>query len=193
MQVIGLIGLKGAGKDTAASVFEVNGWRNMKFATPMKAMLQALVVSQGGTMDHAVRLTDGDLKEEPSDFLGGNTPRFAMQTIGTEWGRNIMGLHFWRDRLIQAGSQLHPNPAGVVITDARFPNEFETVRKLGGELYRIDRPELTKAAKLAREKGELHESECHVLDVEVDGELRNVFDSALAFRGSVHEAFKDRL
>lgn len=191
MQIIAIVGLKGAGKDTAASVFTDWGWTNMKFATPMKAMIHALVMSQGGTMEHAVRMTDGDLKEEPSDFLGGQTCRYAMQTIGTEWGRNLMGLNFWRDRFITAGMNLGPVP-GVVVTDARFPNEFETVRKLGGEIYRVDRPELTKAAKIAREKGELHESECHVLDVVVDGELRNNFPTADVFRGSVWATFRDR-
>lgn len=193
MQIVALCGLQHAGKDTAAKVFENAGWVNMKFATPMKSMLHALVVAQGGTLDHAVRLTDGDLKEEPSDFLGGNTPRYAMQTLGTEWGRNCMGAHFWRDRFIQTGMLLRPGTPGVVVTDARFPNEFDTVRKMGGELYRIDRPEVTRAAKAEREKGELHESECHVLDAIVDGELRNNFPSVGEFTMSVFKTFEDRL
>ena len=31
---------------------------------------------------------EGALKEVPCELLGGKTPRYAMQTLGTEWGRD---------------------------------------------------------------------------------------------------------
>lgn len=193
MQVVALIGLKGAGKDTAAQVFELAGWVNLKFATPLKRMLQALVMAQGASYDEALRITDGDLKEEPSVYLGGRTGRKAMQTLGTEWGREQMGSTFWIDRFVQSARGVPPGTPGLVITDARFPNEFDLVRAVKGEIFRIDRPELTRAAKEARAAGMLHESECHVLDAVVDGELRNNFPDTLAWRASVHTTFADRL
>ncbi len=38
---------------------------------------------------------EGSLKAKPCSLLAGKTPRHAMQTLGTEWGRNCIGDGFW--------------------------------------------------------------------------------------------------
>ncbi len=89
------------------------------------------------------------------------TPRFALQFLGTEWGRNCYpnvwieyclriannilkkegftysqkdGLKF-SNRL--AFSNLSTIPKGVVISDIRFANEMEAIRSEGGKVIRI--------------------------------------------------------
>jgi hypothetical protein len=44
-------------------------------------------------------MTSGDLKEVPVDCLDGQTPRRAMQLLGTEWGRTLsadLWINAWR-------------------------------------------------------------------------------------------------
>ncbi len=79
-------------------------------------------------------------------------PRYALTTFGTEAGRHCYN-NTWIDRtMIDAGKILNKsnykynigihgeaNYKHVVITDARFENELEAVRKEGGSIVRIKR------------------------------------------------------
>ena len=73
----------------------------------------------------------GDEKETPLDFLGGKTPRQAMQTLGTEWGRNLIydgiWLHAWERAFNKCSTP-------VVVDDLRFINEAEMIKRLGGKI-----------------------------------------------------------
>jgi hypothetical protein len=130
--LIGLIGKKGSGKDTAAEGLEAFGFQNVKFAGALKAMLRTLLVYQGVDEITIGRMIDGDLKEVPTEYLAGKTPRFAMQTLGTEWGRNHIGPDFWLDTAMKKAAT-----GDTVITDCRFPNEVEAVKANGGTVIRI--------------------------------------------------------
>lgn len=58
-----------------------------------------------------------------------------MQTLGTEWGRDLIHPSLWtRAWMARAGSGL------VVTDDCRFENEAEAVRRLGGHIIRVVRP-----------------------------------------------------
>ena len=132
--LVGFVGPAGAGKTTATNGMwggwtstYPERWTRHRFAEPLKAMLGHL-----GLTD---RHTDGDLKEAPCDLLGGKTPRWAMQTLGTEWGRNLIYPELWFDawrRTLPGGN--------VVVDDCRFPNEADAIRALGGVIVRIARP-----------------------------------------------------
>jgi hypothetical protein len=131
-RLIGLIGRKGSGKDTAAEVLEGFGFQNVKFAGALKTMLRALLAYQGADEETIRRMIDGDLKEVPTTLLGGKTPRFAMQTLGTEWGRDLIGPDFWLNTAMTKAAQ-----GDTVITDVRFPNEVNAVMDAGGSVIRI--------------------------------------------------------
>lgn len=131
-RLIGLIGKKGSGKDTAAEALEALGFQNVKFAGALKAMLRMLLAYQGADEDTIRRMIDGDLKEVPTPLLNGKTPRFAMQTLGTEWGRMLIGPDFWLDTAMKKAAL-----ADTVITDVRFPNEVKAVKDNGGTVIRI--------------------------------------------------------
>jgi hypothetical protein len=130
--LIGLIGKKGSGKDTAAEALETLGFQNVKFAGALKAMLRTLLAYQGVDEVTIGRMIDGDLKEVPTEYLAGKTPRFAMQTLGTEWGRNLIGPDFWLDAAMKKATT-----GDTVITDCRFPNEVDAVNANGGTVIRI--------------------------------------------------------
>lgn len=151
--LIGLLARKGAGKDTAAAVLTAREYQNVKFAGAMKNMLRALLSYQGMSGAEIERMVEGDLKEVPTDYLNGQTPRYAMQTLGTEWGRNLMGLNVWVGPTIKAVEGVN-----AVITDVRFPNEMDAVVKAGGVIIGIT------ADWIEKTEGE-HESEALIDDL----------------------------
>lgn len=153
-RIIGLIGRKGAGKDTAAAVLLVNGYQNLKFAGGLKQMMRALLAFQGVDENTIERMVEGDLKETPTAYLDGQTPRYAMQTLGSQWGRHLIGADYWvNTALRKAGDGGH-----YVITDIRFWNEKAAVESLGGVVFGIT------ADWIKPQEGE-HESEAEIDDM----------------------------
>ncbi|MGZ6320423.1 MAG: deoxynucleotide monophosphate kinase family protein [Ktedonobacterales bacterium] len=127
--IIGLAGNIGSGKTTAAKELCRLGFERFRFAGPLKDMCRAL-----GMTDEQV---DGALKEEPCDLLCGKTPRHAMQTLGTEWGRELIGEELWINAWRHAISKTE---SPIVTDDLRFPNEASAVRAVGGIVVLVTRP-----------------------------------------------------
>lgn len=128
-KVLAFTGLAGSGKSTAADYLVSLGYVRVKFAGPLKAMMRAL-----GLTDHHI---EGDLKEVPTPLLAGKTPRYAMQTIGTDWGRDIIGPTLWTGLWHATVSDVLDNGGRVVCDDCRFANEVEAVRNVGGRVLRL--------------------------------------------------------
>lgn len=141
-KLIAFIGPIGSGKTTAAELLrDKYGFTLISFASPLKRMLLELGLT-------ATEVYGGD-KNRPSIILGGKTPRYAMQTLGTEWGRGLIHPDLW----LNATARLMDNTQGnVVIDDARFTNEFIFVKKHCGHLVRIYRD-------IEDHRGEQHSSE----------------------------------
>lgn len=132
--IIGFAGRMHSGKTTAAKELVYIGFTRVRFAGPLKAMMLAL-----GLTEEEID-TNPILKEHPCELLCGKSPRYAMQTIGTEWGRNIIGQDLWINAWKRAVSKL-PAHIPVTVDDVRFENEAEAIRYLGGKVVRIIRPE----------------------------------------------------
>lgn len=131
--LIGLHGRARAGKDTVADLLcRHHGYVKLAFATPIK---EALIYSGLCRREDL----DGADKETPLPHLG-VSPRHLMQTLGTEWGRKLIRPDVWILRLDQALQQYWKFTKHVVITDVRFENEAEYVRRLGGGIWHIARP-----------------------------------------------------
>lgn len=155
--LIGLTGKAGSGKSFAAErLIKMRGFERIKFADPLKDMLRAL-----GLNEHQI---EGGLKEQPCTLLCGMTPRFAMQTLGTEWGRNTIGPDFWINIFCHRflSGSIHRN---VVCDDVRFKNEADTIRRLGGYIVHIR----TAVESVAH----THASE--IFDLTYDSEILNDF------------------
>ena len=135
MTIVAFAGRAGSGKSTAAAALLRHGFRSANFADPLKAMLRAFYREIGLDDEQIERRIEGDLKEAPDPLLCGRTPRYAMQTLGTEWGRGLMAENFW----VGAWSQKVGHLGGelVVAADCRFDNEALAVRNLGGEVVGI--------------------------------------------------------
>lgn len=139
--VIGLYSpAMGSGKTTLAAAIAGHGYKRVRFAGPLKAMLRGLAVEAGAAPEWAERMVDGDLKEAPSPYLAGRTPRQAMQWLGTEWGRGLMHPDFWVEAWRSRAQAEMAAGFHVVADDMRFPNEFEAVRALGGLTVEVTRP-----------------------------------------------------
>jgi len=125
-RLIALTGLAGSGKSTAADyLIASHGYVRVRFAGPLKAMIAAIGLDE--------RHIEGALKETPIEELCDNTPRYAMQTLGTEWGRKCMGEDFWVN-LWRDNASRHTR---VVVDDCRFPNEARAVKAMGGVIWEI--------------------------------------------------------
>lgn len=126
MQYIGLCGPEGAGKSTAAKILSrAFVLPVVPFAAPLKRMLEALAVPHdclyGAPADKARSLA----------LFGGKSARYAMQTLGTEWGRDHFGSDFW----VRAWEQ--QVGAGAVADDVRFANEAFAIMNRGGVVIRV--------------------------------------------------------
>lgn len=175
--IIGITGYKRSGKDTAADVIaSMLGMERIQFAQPLKEMLRTLLRIQGISEDTIEACIHGDLKEAPAPPLGRKSPRHAMQTLGTEWGRTFLDPEIWVNIALDRAAV---SAGGAVITDVRFPNEADAVRLAGGTILRVDRPET------APEPGaDLHTSERGIDEIVYDHRIENATDRA-AFQESV--------
>lgn len=183
-KLVGLIGRKGSGKDTAAEALEAHGFQNVKFAGALKAMLRTLLAYQGADEDTIRRMIDGDLKEVETSLLGGKTPRFAMQTLGTEWGRDLIDPDFWLNTAMAKAAM-----GDTVITDVRFPNEVKAVADAGGSVIRI----LVKGKTVFDGGvGEGHASETLMDELPADAEVVNRMAEPGEHVPAVINQFKDR-
>lgn len=143
--LIGLPGFARSGKDTAADFFcERFHCTKYSFATPIK---EAVKVMFSLNDEHV----NGDLKEVVLPDLG-VSPRFLMQTLGTEWGRNTVNSKVW---LLAAKRKLEntQNQAGIVISDVRFENEATFIRENGGVLIHIIRDEREQVLSHVSDQG----------------------------------------
>lgn len=134
---VAFTGLAQSGKTTCAKwLVDKFGFGLLSFAAPLKRMLATLVTVHD--------------KEATPDVLCGKTVRHAMQTLGTEWGRQLIGPDIWI-RAAQAEYErvrLAGVP-GVTCDDVRFDNEAELVQKLGGIVIELERPGQARMAHVS--------------------------------------------
>lgn len=128
--LIAFTGPAGSGKSTAARhLVEKHGFVLVKFAGPLKAMMRAI-----GFGDADI---EGEFKERPHYLLQGKTPRHAMQTLGTEWGRECIGPDFWIVLWARTVGDVLDQGGKVVCDDCRFDNEATAVHDMGGTIVRL--------------------------------------------------------
>ena len=135
--IIGLTGLAGVGKDTAAAYLHLHHrFEVHSFASPLRSMLETLCTDAG--IDYAY-CHERHLKEQPMPGLGVSY-RHLAQTLGTEWGRKCIAPDLWvRLAELALGLPDHPVHDRIVITDVRFANEAAMIRGHRGVLVRIVR------------------------------------------------------
>ncbi|PWE56394.1 deoxynucleotide monophosphate kinase [Metarhizobium album] len=129
--VIALTGVAGSGKSTAADyLIRHHGYERVKFATPLKNMMRAIGFGEEDI--------EGSCKELSNSLLCDKTPRHAMQTLGSQWGRDCIGEDFWVNLWKDDAERVILRGGRVVVDDCRFPNEASTIRKMGGVIYKLE-------------------------------------------------------
>jgi len=176
--LIGLVGLKGSGKDTMGDMF-VKDYDFIKksFADPLKEACKHLFVLSDEQLW-------GDLKETPDPRWDNCTPREILQYVGSELLRDQLGkimpninrnVHVHNMRL-----WLNENLSKyqfIICPDCRFEEEINLIKSMGGIIIKIDRNTVTsKVMKLLEEhanasndnaqtkKLSLHQSEIALLN-----------------------------
>lgn len=154
MILIGITGPARSGKDTFALALRVaHGFEQFSFAAPIRQFVSGLT---GLSMS---AITDSAAKDEPLDWLDGKSPREMMQTLGTEWGRNMIHPELW---IRYAMRRVKAAAFGdrIVFSDVRFENEAKAIRDAGGFILHITRDSAAKVRGHASEAGvDMHPSD----------------------------------
>lgn len=184
MRIVGFTGVAGSGKDTAAQALVGRGWVRIGLADPLKRACQEWF----GWPD-ALLWGASELRSHPDAARGGLTPRHALQHLGTGFGRACWA-DTWVDLLLRdaervtsggwsyspesgavsarASGRFAPPASGVVVTDVRFANEVDAIRRAGGRVLRVER----RGAGLVGAAAS-HASEREIARLVVDGVLYN--------------------
>lgn len=157
MKIIGLTGPIGAGKSTVAKAImrhpNVIGHGVLfSFADPMKAMFNALAdLAEPHNPDPASYARED--KDAKPEWLQGRTVRHALQTLGTEWGRDQISPLFWTKLGMMRAQR--SDAKVVVFDDVRFWTEADMIaHHLGGHIFDISR-DGAEYPKGHRSEGEL--------------------------------------
>lgn len=187
MEVIGLAGHARSGKDTIADFLtEIEDGRVEReaFADRLKviAAISLGVVEPNAVGISAVRRwADRHKQAESVAVIGpGGTVlseisgREFLQRLGAEAIRGTLGA----DVLVEA-VPMDRDCDLFVLTDVRFRNEAEAVRRAGGQVWRVTRPGLRPDGHVSEEP-----IDDELVDVEIDnsGTLADLFDQVRRLR-----------
>jgi hypothetical protein len=173
IKMIGIAGRARSGKDTTCSLMMDKTDRmfyKYSFAQPIK---QACNLIFNWDERHA----EGHLKEVVDPYWK-ITPRFAYQTMGTEWGREFINQDIW---LMRAQSIADASSGIMIIPDVRFINEAEMIKK-NGLLIGVRRDQ----------RDDINGIEGHPSEKDIDFIIDNMTSYVLDNNGTV-EQLKDKV
>lgn len=131
--IIGLSGYARSGKDTAAEIMADFGFQRAAFADHIRDALYRTNphISANCRVSTMVDAFGWDKAKTRFPEI-----RRLLQVLGTEVGRSIVGPDVWIDSLFKG----FDDGGQYVISDVRFPNEYDAIKQWGGEVWRIERP-----------------------------------------------------
>lgn len=175
--IFGLCGNAGTGKDSATEYLKFcpyieGGVYKVALADPIREIAKIF----GFTTE---QMSDRTLKETEDPFWG-FSPRTFMQKVGTEMFRNCLREDIWIKLLERritdikncvdtrsVPPQKTVKPTMIFVTDIRFPNEAEAIRKMGGYVIKIQREGFSKSGE------NLHPSEKFIAEMKADYVIEN--------------------
>lgn len=203
--LISVSGKKGSGKNLVATIitdltYDQAHWEVKSFADKLKYITCSLI---GCTRE---QLEDREFKEkeleeewwyvkldnklisiqEYIDYIKGTTysfnekdiikltPRKLLQLLGTECGRQIIHPNIWINALFAD----YNASSKWIISDTRFPNEIESIKKHNGLTIRINRDSVLRTGKVFDTDN--HESETALDDYQG-------FDYVIDNNGTIEE------
>lgn len=147
MEIIALSGFARSGKDEVSNILVKEfGFKKVAFADKLREVLYALNPTLIGRFEISENAVIPQVTlQEVIDVYGwdgykesmyGLEIRRLLQRLGTEAGRETLWDSIWIDAALTG----HDEDAKIVISDARFINEFEAIISRGGYVWRVDRP-----------------------------------------------------
>lgn len=145
-KIIGICGLIGHGKDTAAGFLIEEGFERVSFAGVLKDACANIfgwdrILLEGNTPESRVWRESVDEWWANRLDIPNFTPRLALQQIGTDALRTHWHPDIW---VAACERQIINSEKNVVISDCRFFNELQAIKNLGGKtavVWRYDKPE----------------------------------------------------
>lgn len=135
--LIGLTGGARCGKNT------VGTWLSEMLVIPTYAIAMPIKAICSEVMGWDERHLEGALKEVV-DPRWGISPRHAFQTLGTDWGRNMIHPDIW----IRLAQRVYESSTrGLILTDVRFESEADWLDRMGGMLVHVRRVNLEEHRK----------------------------------------------
>jgi hypothetical protein len=138
VEILGLSGWARNGKDTVADhLISKYGYERISFAAPMKEALYRLnpKITINNVVSTPIRI-GVDIYGWDDLKTHGPEVRELLQRFGTEVGREMFGEDFW----VNAAIDSIEDGSKVIVSDVRYPNEADAIKKLGGEVWRVVRP-----------------------------------------------------
>jgi len=184
--VIGLTGRKRSGKDTIGRhLIEKYGFVRVAFADALKEACKTIF----GFSDEQVY---GDELKDIEDEYWGHLPREILQVVGTElfrdelpyWCRNITSDVWVRSVERKIQNLQKEGHTRFVITDVRYPNEVDFVKKKNGKVWKIIRP------SVANNNTSAHSSEALIDNISSNNETINDSDDFIKINGKIWEIIK---
>jgi hypothetical protein len=189
LEIIALSGFARSGKDEAAKVL-VNefGFTRVAFADKLREVLYQLnpwvrsfESGFGATYERLQDVIDKQGWDGYKNYQYADSIREYLQRLGTEAGRQTLWDTIWIDA---AFANLSDN-SKVVVSDARFINEFNAVKSRGGEIWRIDRPGVGPANN--------HASEIEAKEYkDFDRHIYNAFDTVEKYHEYIKNMYSKR-
>lgn len=127
--VIGFGGKRRRGKDTSAA-YAVAYLKYLGLPVRHDFFAYSLKEAIGrGVLGFTDEQLYGNLKEV-EDLFWGFSPRWALQHIGTDLLRKGLDNEIWA-KTVERRAGKDPDTS-IILSDLRFPNEVDTVKRLGG-------------------------------------------------------------
>lgn len=147
-KLIGVTGYARHGKGTVAAVLAGSGYEEAQFSAPLKELALRIDpwIDDLASEDSTFRYHFGRLSNIVRDWgvEGAKTlpeVRRFYQQLGDE-ARDVLGQDVWIGALAERLGVYRPEDTRrIVISDLRYVNEAAWVRRMGGEVWRVTRPD----------------------------------------------------
>jgi hypothetical protein len=143
--IIGICGFIGSGKDTVADyLVNFHEFRRESFASTLKDAVAA-VFGWDRTMLEGRTKEAREWREQVDPWWAAKldmptlTPRWVLQYWGTEVCRKAFHDDIW---IASLENKLRNSKDNIVISDCRFPNEIESLKRAGGNIIWVQRGSL---------------------------------------------------
>ena len=143
--IVGIVGFIGSGKDTIADyLVNFHEFRRESFASTLKDAVSSIfgwdrTLLEGRTKESREWREQVDPWWADRLAMPTLTPRWVLQYWGTEVGRKSFHDEIW---IASLENKLRNSKDNIVVSDCRFPNEIESIKRAGGIIIWVQRGEL---------------------------------------------------